>query len=44
MIKAIAKEQLDGESSAYYCTSRALDDGIIDPRETRYQSLRKIRK
>jgi len=35
MVKAIAKETLDNESSAYYCSSRALDDGIIDPRDTR---------
>jgi len=35
MVKGIAKEQLENESSAYYCSSRALDDGIIDPRDTR---------
>lgn len=36
MMQAIAKEQLENESSAYYCSSRILDDGIIDPRDTRY--------
>jgi len=35
MMQAIAKDQLDNESTAYYCSSRILDDGIIDPRDTR---------
>jgi acetyl-CoA carboxylase carboxyltransferase component len=36
MMQTIAKEQLDNEASAYYCSSRILDDGIIDPRDTRF--------
>ena len=39
MIQSMAKEQLERESSAYYCSSRVLDDGIIDPRDTRYHSF-----
>jgi len=35
MIKALATQQLENESSAYHCSSRCLDDGIIDPRDTR---------
>lgn len=29
------KSKLDVETSAWYCTSRMIDDGIIDPRDTR---------
>lgn len=36
MMQAIAKEALEDESSAYFCSSRILDDGIIDPRDSRY--------
>lgn len=35
MIKKIAIDRLESESTAYYCSSRCLDDGIIDPRHTR---------
>ena len=34
-VQAMATEQLENEASAYYCSSRCLDDGIIDPRDTR---------
>jgi len=33
--KAAFKKQVEEESSAYYTTSRMIDDGIIDPRDTR---------
>lgn len=29
------KERVEAESNAYYITSQCLDDGILDPRETR---------
>jgi len=35
MMKAAIIQQLENESNAYYCSSRCLDDGIIDPRDTR---------
>lgn len=34
--KTKIKEQYEKESSAYYSTSRLWDDGIIDPRDTRF--------
>jgi acetyl-CoA carboxylase carboxyltransferase component len=32
---AMFKNKVETESTAYYCTSRVLDDGILDPRQTR---------
>eukprot|EP00029_Vermamoeba_vermiformis_P012429 TRINITY_DN7246_c0_g1_i1.p1 TRINITY_DN7246_c0_g1~~TRINITY_DN7246_c0_g1_i1.p1 ORF type:complete len:537 (+),score=178.41 TRINITY_DN7246_c0_g1_i1:38-1648(+) len=29
------KDKVDSETTAYYCTSRMIDDGIVDPRQTR---------
>lgn len=29
------KDKVDSETTAYYCTSRMIDDGILDPRQTR---------
>ncbi|MFI5271459.1 MAG: acyl-CoA carboxylase subunit beta [Ktedonobacterales bacterium] len=34
-LRAMAKQKLDEESSAYYATARLWDDGILDPRDTR---------
>lgn len=33
--KAAFRQQIDEEASAYYTSSRMIDDGIIDPRDTR---------
>jgi acetyl-CoA carboxylase carboxyltransferase component len=38
MAEALAtqfKEKLDEETSAWFCTSKMIDDGVIDPRDTR---------
>ena len=35
MVKEVLRKRISTESSAYYSTSRAWDDGIIDPRNTR---------
>lgn len=35
MLRAMARQKLEQESSAYYATARLWDDGIIDPRDTR---------
>jgi acetyl-CoA carboxylase carboxyltransferase component len=29
------KDKVDSETTPYYCTSRMIDDGIVDPRQTR---------
>jgi 3-methylcrotonyl-CoA carboxylase beta subunit len=35
VMRALARQKIEGESSAYYATARIWDDGILDPRETR---------
>jgi 3-methylcrotonyl-CoA carboxylase beta subunit len=35
VMRAMARQKIEGESSAYYATARLWDDGILDPRETR---------
>jgi 3-methylcrotonyl-CoA carboxylase beta subunit len=35
-MKAPLLARLDTENSAYYSTARLWDDGVIDPRDTRY--------
>lgn len=35
MMKAMLRQQIDKESSAWFATARLWDDGIIDPRDTR---------
>ena len=35
VLRAMAKQKIDEESSAYYATARLWDDGILDPRDTR---------
>ena len=35
MQKAMLKQMVEDTSSVYYTSSRCIDDGIIDPRDTR---------
>jgi 3-methylcrotonyl-CoA carboxylase beta subunit len=35
-MKAPLLARLDTENSAYYSTARLWDDGVIDPKDTRY--------
>ncbi len=35
VMRAMARQKIEGESSAYYATARIWDDGILDPRDTR---------
>jgi len=35
MMQAMFKQKVDGETDPFYVTSRGIDDGIIDPRDTR---------
>lgn len=36
MRKSMLKEDVDKKSDVYYTSSKILDDGVIDPRDTRY--------
>jgi 3-methylcrotonyl-CoA carboxylase beta subunit len=35
VLRQMAREKIEQESSAYYATARLWDDGILDPRDTR---------
>ena len=35
VMRQMAEQKIEDESSAYYATARLWDDGILDPRDTR---------